>query len=131
MFSYNLLSHTPKTDCCFCQIDAKEELTSPPTRYECSSNGYSMITKKQPQFQAVHQLPIKLDPSRLDGGSIENTLRQNSAKYHKNCHKMFDSNKLECAAKRAARIQNDTREGHSKMQTTRMEVQWCFLYEKM
>ena len=135
MSTNNPLSCTPKTDwrkCCLCQTDTKEELKSPPTRYECSSDGYSMIAKNLPQFQAIHQLPIRLDPSRLDeGGGIEDTLRRNSAKYHQNCRKMFDSYKLERATKRAAEIQNDPGEGHSKMRRTSMEVQRCFLCEKI
>ena len=94
MSTNNPLSCTPKPNwrkCCLCQTDTKEELKSPPTHYECSSDGYSMIAKNLPQFQAIHQLPIRLDPSRLDeGGGIEETLRRNSAKYHQNCRKMFE-----------------------------------------
>ena len=66
-----------------------------------------------------------------EGGGIEETLRQNSAKYHQNCRKMFDSYKLQCATKRAAEIQNDTGEGHSKMRRTSMEVQWCFFCDNI
>ena len=51
-----------------------------PTHYECSSDGYSMIAKNIPQFQAINLLPIRLNPSRLDDrGIIEDTLRKNSA----------------------------------------------------
>jgi hypothetical protein len=36
-----------------------------------------------PRFQAINQLPIILDPIRLDeGGGSEETLRRNIAKYH-------------------------------------------------
>ncbi len=134
MSANNPLSCTTKTDwrkCCLCQTDTKEELKSPPTRYECSSDGYSMIAENIPQFQAINLLPIRLDPSRLDdGGGIEDTLRRNSAKYHQNCRQMFSNCKLERATKRAAGIQNDP-VGHSKMQRTSIEVQQRFFCEKM
>lgn len=44
---------------------------------------------------------------------------------------MFDSYKLERATKTAAEIQNDPGEGYSKMRRTSMEVQRCFLCEKI
>ena len=104
----------------------------PTTHYECSFHSYSMIAKYIPQFQAIDLLPIRLDPSRLDdGGGIEDTLRRNSAKYHQNCRQMFSNCKLERATKRAAEIQNDPGEGHSKMRRTIIKVQLCFLCEKM
>ena len=115
MSANNQLSCTTKTDwrkCCLCQTDTKEELKSSPTRFEWSSAGYSMIAKNIPQFQSINLLPIKLDPSRLDdGGGIEDTLRQNSAKYHQNCRQMFSNCKLQRATKRAADIQSDPVEG--------------------
>ena len=124
MSTNNPLSYSPKTDwrkCYFNQTDTKEELKSSPTCYEGSSDGYSMIAKNLLQFQAIPQLLIRLDPSRLDkGGGIEDILRCNSAKYQ-NCCKMFDSNKLECATKKAAEIHNDPRERHSKMLRTRIK----------
>ena len=78
MLANNPLSSGVKTDsekCCLCQSDTKEEFKSPPTRYECSSDGYSMIARNVPQFQAINLLPIKRDPSHLDDGSgIEKTI---------------------------------------------------------
>ena len=135
MLANNLLSRGVKTDsekCCLCQSDTKEELKSPPTRYECSSDGYSMIARNIPQFQAINLLPIKLDPSRLDDGSgIEDTLRRHNSKYHHRCRNMFSNYKLERAAKRAAEIQNSPDESHSKLRRTSMEMQKCFLCEKV
>ena len=105
---------------------------SPPTRYECSSDSYSTIAKNIPQFQATNLLPIGLDPFRLDdGGGIEDTLRKNGAKYHHNCRLMFSNCKLERATKRAAEIQSDPGEGHAKIRRASIEVQLCFLCEKM
>ena len=135
MSAKNPLSCSTKTDwkkCCLCQTDTKEELKSPPTHYNCSSDGYSMLATNIPLFQEINRLPIRLDISRLDGGGgIEDTLRQNNAKYHPNCRQMFSNCKLERARKRAAQIQNDSGEGHSKKRRTTFEVQKCFLCEKI
>ena len=137
MSTSNPLSCAPETDwrkCCLCQTDKKEELKSPPTHYACSpeNDGYSMIAIKVPLFQEINQQPIRLDMSRLDdGGGIEETLRRNNAKYHRSCRLMFSNSKLDHARKRAADIQNDPGEGHSKMHRTTLEVQQCFLCEKM
>ena len=135
MSANNPLSCATRTDwrkCCLCQTDTKEELKSPPTRYECSSDSYSTIAKNIPQFQATNLLPIGLDPFRLDdGGGIEDTLRKNGAKYHHNCRLMFSNCKLERATKRAAEIQSDPGEGHAKIRRASIEVQLCFLCEKM
>ena len=135
MSTKNPLSCSTKTDwkkCCLCQTDTKEELKSPPTHYNCSSDGYSMLATNIPLFQEINRLPIRLDISRLDGGGgIEDTLRQNNAKYHPNCRQMFSNCKLERARKRAAQIQNDSGEGHSKKRRTTFEVQKCFLCEKI
>ncbi len=113
MSASNPMSCATKTDwrkCCLCQTDKKEELKSPPTHYTFSpeNNGYPMIATNVPLFQAINQLPIRLDMSRLDdGGGTEETLRRNNAKYHQSCHLMCNNSKLECARKRAADIQND------------------------
>lgn len=134
MSANNPLSSGAKTDwgkCCLCQTDTREELKSPPTRYECGSDGYSMLATNIPQFQAINLLPIKVDPSRLDdGGGIEDTLRRNSAKYHQTCRLMFNNSKLERATKRAAEIQNSPDETRTKMRRTSMEMEQCFLCEK-
>jgi hypothetical protein len=45
-----------------------------------------MIPTNISLFQVINQLPLILDPIRLDeGGGIEETLRRNNAKYHQNC----------------------------------------------
>jgi hypothetical protein len=44
-----------------------------------------MIPTNIPLFQVINQLPIILDPIRLDeDDDIEETLRRNNAKYHQN-----------------------------------------------
>ena len=86
----------------------KEDLKSPPTHYRCSvgQDGYSMISKNVPLFHAISELPITLDPARLDeGNGIDNTLRttmQNTIKVVK----MFNNPKLEWAPKRTSSIKS-------------------------
>ena len=117
MAASNPLSSASQIDwrkCCLCQTDIKEELKSPPTHYSCSpESNFSMIATNIPLFQAIHQLPIRLDMSRLDdGGGIEETLRRNSA----------NTEKEQC---------NNAGEGYSKMRRTVLQVQKCFLCEMM
>ena len=86
----------------------KEDLKSQTTHYRCSAeqDGYSMISKNVPLFHAISELPITLDPARLDeGNGIDNTLRttmQNTIKVVK----MFNNPKLEWAPKRTSSIKS-------------------------
>ncbi len=101
-------SCAPKTDwtqCCLCQTVQKEELKSPPTHYACSpeTDGYSMIAANVPLFQAINQLPIMLDMSRLDDRSgIEETLRKKQMQISPKLS--FSNNKLERARKGQLKI---------------------------
>ena len=128
----NPLSCHGKTDwtkCCLCQTVKKEKLISPSAQLPCSSeaDGYLMIAANIPLFQAIKQLPIKLDMSRLDDGSgYEETLRKNNGKYHRSCRLMFANRMLERARKRAANNLNDPCQGPSKIRRTGREVQQCF-----
>ena len=122
MASLNPLTCSANTDwskCCICQTIKKgEDLQSPPTHYKCSneSDGYSMLATNIPIFQSINQLPISIDPSRLDeGDGIKATLRINNAKYHRNCRLMFSNSKLDRARKRAAADLEDTQAGPSKV----------------
>ena len=86
-----------------------------------------MIAANVPLFQAIKQLPIKLDMSRLDDGSCyEETLRNNNGKYHRSCRLMFANRMLERARKRAAKNLNDPCQGPSKIRRTAREAQQCF-----
>ena len=78
--------------CCLCQIDKDEDLKSLPTRYEKDrdNDGYVMLARNIP-----HQMPIKLDPNRLDqGNGIEESLIMNNAKYHQSCRLSLSNSKL-------------------------------------
>ena len=49
-----------------------------------------MIANNVPLFHAINELPIVLDPARLDeGNGIEETLKRNKAKYHQSCRLLF------------------------------------------
>ena len=131
------LSSNLETDwskCCLCQIDKDEDLKSLPTRYETDrdNDGYVMIARNIPLFHAIHQMPIKLDPKRLDqGGGIEETLRKNNAKYHQSCRLSFSNSKLERARKRSAtNISDDAHSVPTKRRRSSLEDKVCFLCEK-
>ena len=123
-------SQTDWNKCCLCQTEKKgEDLKSPPTHYSCSKDNDGCYTNATniPLFQAINQLPIILDPIRLDeGGGIEETLRRNNAKYHQNCRLLFNNMKLERARKRAASSKISSDDGQSKVRRTSMADHMCF-----
>ena len=82
--------HTDWIKCCLCQqYKRNEALISPTTRYKTQQDGYIMLATNIPLFHAINDMPIILDPSRLD----EDEGIQN-AKYHTSCHIKFDNTKL-------------------------------------
>lgn len=93
-----------------------------------------MIVTNVPLFHAIIDLPIVLDPARLDeGGGIAETLRRNKAQYHQNCRLLFNNTKLDRARKRRADAQSTMQvEGHTKLRRTSHEGRksGCFLCEK-
>ena len=118
--------------CCLCQTEKGKELISPPSRYEVREDrdGYAMIARNVPLFKDINQLPIVLDPRRLDeGDGIAETLRKNDAKYHQSCRLMFSNSKLERASKRLA-SSSKTEEIPEKGGRLSIENQVCVLCEK-
>ena len=100
---------TTKTDwskCCLCQQEKNNEtLISPLSTFQRKQDyaGYINIARNVPLFHALNDMPIALDPSRLDEGEgIENTLIRNGAKYHQSCRFLFNNTKLERAKQRRA-----------------------------
>ena len=79
----------------------------------------------------MHDLPIVLDPARLDeGDGIEETLRRNKAPYHQSCRLMFSNTMLERARKRTSDAQNaNDVQGCTKLRRTSQELRdsHCFL----
>ena len=63
--------------------------------------GYGLLARNIPQFHSVNQLPIKLDPARLDDGSgIQETLKTNHAQYRASCRILLNNTKLQRTQKR-------------------------------
>jgi len=121
--------------CCLCQTEKKGEDLKSPTRYSCSkdNDGYYMIATNIPLFQVINQIPIILDPIRLDeGGGIEETLRRNNAKYHQNCRLLFNNTKLERARERAASSKISSDDGQSNVRRTSIEgYVWFYARKKI
>ena len=66
-----------------------------------------MISMNIPLFYEINDVPIILDPARLDeGGGIDGTLRRNKALYHQSCRLLFNNTKLDRAKKRRAQNSN-------------------------
>jgi hypothetical protein len=126
---------TDWSKCCLCQEDTKnEDLTSPPTHYTAKYDGYCMIAAHIPLFQEINELPVTLDPARLDeGGGILETLRKKNAKYHLRCRIMYNNTKLERAKKRASTTRSCSDDRQRKLPIRRSietEQSECFLCEE-
>ena len=66
-----------------------------------ADDGYGLLARNIPQFHSVNQLPIKLDPARLDDGSgIQETLKTNHAQYRASCRILLNNTKLQRTQKR-------------------------------
>ena len=82
-------------------------------------DGYYMIATNIPLFRGINQLPIILDPIRLDEGSgIEETLQRNNAKYHRNCRLLYNNTKLERTRKTTASSNISSEYGKGKIRRT-------------
>ena len=130
------LASTLQTDwskCCLCQIERDEDLKSPLARCKSGDDGdgYTMIARNVPLFKAINQMPIILEPGRLDQGEgIEETLRKNKAKYHQSCRLLFNNNKLERARKRRRTTEERVEDVPSKRRRSSIENRACFLCDK-
>lgn len=121
---------TDWSKCCLCQKKKSEELKSPRAQQPQEHDGYTMIATNIPLFHAINEMPIVLDPARLDdGGGIEETLRRNKAQYHHSCRLMFNNTKLERARKRRAECAQPV-ECQTKLRRTSLEGQTCFICDK-
>jgi hypothetical protein len=96
-------------------------------------DGYSMLASNIPTFQVMNQMPLIIDPSRLDEGQgIETTLQERGAKYHQSFHLVFNNTKLKRANKRVSTSTETTETViQSKIRKTSLEPQKCFLYNKV
>ena len=126
---------TDWSKCCLSQKDNhNEDLKSPPTRYSCEQDGYTMIATNVPLFHTINEMPLVLDPARLDeGGGIEDTLKKNKAHYHQSCRYLFQNSRLERARKRhPSPGSTPSVEGSTKLRRTSHDIGQpeCFLCDK-
>ena len=125
---------TDWSKCCLCQEKKSEKLISPRTQQPQQHDGYTMIATNIPLFHALNEMPIKLDPARLDdGGGIEETLRRNKAQYHQSCRFKFNSTKLKYAGLRATKRKAESAqpvECQTKLTRTSLKSQMCFICDK-
>jgi hypothetical protein len=130
----NSKSQTDWNKCFLCRTEKKREyLKSPPTHYSFIKNndGYYMIATNIPFFQGIDQLPIILDPIILDeGGSTEETLRRNNAKYHQNCRLLFNNTMLERTRKTAASSNISSDDGKARLEELAFKVICVFMQER-
>lgn len=67
-----------------------------------ASDGYSLLASNILRFHSLSQLPIKLDPERLDDGSgTDATLSKNKVQYRESYQLLFNNTKLQRAEKRS------------------------------
>ena len=121
---------TDWSKCCLCQKKKNEELKSPRAQQPQGHDGYTMIATNIHLFYAINEMPIVLDPARLDdGGGLEETLRKNKAQYHQSCRLMLNNTKLERARKRRAEHVHPE-ECQTKLRRTILKKTACFICDK-
>ena len=78
---------TDWTKCCLCQNATTERLQQADHHRFPNSNGYKTLLKNIPVLCELSDLPIPINPARLDEGNlgIEETLKRKDAKYHPSC----------------------------------------------
>ena len=120
--------------CCLCQRDKhNEDLKSPPTRYSCEQD--TMIATNVPLFHTLNEMPLVLDPARLnESGGIEETLQKNKAHYHQSCRYLFQNSRLERERKRHRIRPGSTPlvEGCNKLRRTSHAIGQpeCFVFDE-
>ena len=92
-----------------------------------------MLATNIPVFHEIQEMPLILDPARLDeGGGIDATLRRNQAKYHLSCRLLFNNTKLDRSRKRqSAGPSSEPEDVHAKQLRKSCDVQACIFCEKI
>ena len=68
---------TDWSKCCLCQKKKSEEPKSPCVQQPQEHDGYTKIVTNISFFHAINEMPIVLDPARLDdSGGLEETLEE-------------------------------------------------------
>ena len=90
-----------------------------------------MLATSIPPFQELNQLPMIIDPARLnEGDDIDVTLTQNNAQYRQSCRALFKNTKLERAKKRSSIAQEQSEESCSKTRRVSLEAEQCFICDE-
>ena len=97
-------TYTDWSKCIICQENKDDQETRCPlaTKRPCTQvSSYKTFALNLLEFQALDDIPFKVNPSRLDEGQgIEKTLESHRAVWHKSCYNRFDSMHLTRAKKR-------------------------------
>ncbi len=107
-------SQTNWMKCCLCQQETKDVIISPdrnPAKTDsCSISSLARNILLFQLFRSINALPIRLDPARLDDGSgIEESLRNNKARYHASCKLLFNNTSFNEPRKGPHHLQLTTR----------------------
>ena len=95
-----------------CQEVKKELLTCPAkSRRKQESDGYTTMGKLLEEFNEIGLLPRCLDMDTFQStGGIEETFRENQAKWHDSCCLRFNKTELSCAKqKMEAKLEENER----------------------
>ena len=72
--------------CCLCQTNASGEMRCPAqSKQKDKGAGYESISNALSQFKDSHSLPIDVPAFIANDVNLEETLMENSAKFHKAC----------------------------------------------
>ena len=92
---------TDWSKCCLCQENISEILKQPNFSRGHGQPGYRVLDMNITELQKLNDLPLPLNPLRLNNGSgIEQTLVENGAKYHPSCYLLFSNTQVQRAKKR-------------------------------
>ena len=85
------------------------------------------------ELQKLNDQPLPLNPLRLNNGSgIEQTLVENSAKYHPSCYLLFNNTQVQRAKKRKETGTGDTDPSQSRAKRSHIDTKQnvCFICEE-
>ena len=104
MMNQELGTKTDWSLCVLCQESKGEALQCPAdSKRSDVGAGYKTLAENIQQFNELGCTPIQISLSRLnEGDGMENTFLRSKARWHKSCHLLFNSTKLNRAKKRQA-----------------------------
>ena len=126
----------PATDwgkCCLCQENISEILKRPNFSRRHGQPGYRVLDINITELQNLNDLPLPLNPLRLNNGSgIEQTLVENGAKYHPSCYLLFSNTQVQRAKKRKKTGTGDTDPSQSWAKRSHIDTKQnvCFICEE-